>query len=339
MTAYLGGRREQTQARLDEITRQLADAEQIAGGRACVYATGSFARGEASAHSDLDLFIVGTTETRQLDAGCELHTKEVRQLPRLDEIRIKSKLIDVTARLLIPAFSGDGEYLSHYTVADLVKTLGRPEDDVANTFTARLLLLLESRALIGAAVHQRAISDVLQAYWRDYDGHETEFRPAFLINDVLRLWRTFCVNYEARTASVPAEKKAKRKLKNYKLKHSRLLTCYSAVLYLLRCFEREQTVTLDDAGRMCTLTPTQRLEWLAEDAPNHGARVGRTIELYERFLRATDESEDSLVRTFMDKPRSVSLLKQAHEFGDSLYELVSEFREGRSAELFRVLVM
>ena len=38
-----------------------------------------------------------------------------------------------------------------------------------------------------------------------------EFMPAFLANDILRLWRTFCVNYEARTQTEPAEKKAKRK--------------------------------------------------------------------------------------------------------------------------------
>jgi hypothetical protein len=40
-----------------------------------------------------------------------------------------------------------------------------------------------------------------------------------------------------------------------------------------------------------------------------------------------------------NKERSASLAREAHEFGDSLYRLVSEFREGHAAELFRVLVM
>jgi hypothetical protein len=73
--------------------------------------------------------------------------------------------------------------------------------------------------------------------------------PAFLANDILRIWRTFCVNYEARTETEPAEKKAKRKLKNYKLEHSRLLTCYSA---LLRVF-KDRTPMRSIAANECLL--------------------------------------------------------------------------------------
>ena len=52
-------RRSATKRRLSELRTRLVDAEVRAGDKACVYATGSFGRGEASTHSDLDLFIVG----------------------------------------------------------------------------------------------------------------------------------------------------------------------------------------------------------------------------------------------------------------------------------------
>ena len=84
--------------------------------------------------------------------------------------------------------------------------------------------------------------------------------PTFLTNDILRLWRTFCVNYEARTERVPELEKAKGKLKNYKLKHSRLLTCYSAILYLIAIHYQNVSVHPSDAREMTELTPTQRLE-------------------------------------------------------------------------------
>ena len=84
--------------------------------------------------------------------------------------------------------------------------------------------------------------------------------PTFLTNDILRLWRTFCVNYEARTERVPELEKAKGKLKNYKLKHSRLLTCYSAILYLIAIHYQNGSVHPSDAREMTELTPTQRLE-------------------------------------------------------------------------------
>ena len=142
-------------------------------------------------------------------------------------------MISATRRLKIREFSGDGEYLVHYTQHELVEALGKRHDDAKNTFTARLLLLSESRPVLGTQVYDKTIDNVVEAYWRDYEDQKNDFTPTFLANDILRLWRTFCVNYGASTSSEPAEKKAKRKLKNYKLRHSRLLTCYSALLYLL----------------------------------------------------------------------------------------------------------
>ena len=221
---------------------------------ACAYATGSFGRRESSAHSDLDLFIVGQG-SRQKPA-----------IRGLDEILIKADLIDATRTLGIRDFSGDGEYLKHYTIKELMDGLGTPEDDVENTFTARLLLLLESFPLIGQTAYHQIIDEVIAAYWRDYEQNKNVFMPAFLANDILRMWRTFCVNYEARTHSEPEKEMAKRRLKNYKLKHSRLLTCYSALLYLLAVFTRNKTVSPKDVKEMISLTPTERLGWLLAQA-------------------------------------------------------------------------
>lgn len=206
MSDYLEHRRRTTDIRLDRLRADLATAEMLAGGRACVYLTGSFARGEAGSHSDLDLFIMGKG------------TKTSPALRRLDEICVKADLIEATRKHEIPDFSRDGEYLVHYTEDELIETLGSQQDDACNTFTARLLLLLESRALIGEAVYHDTIQAVVAAYWGEFEDHKRDFVPAFLVNDILRLWRTFCVNYEARTKNSPPEKKAKRKLANYKLK-------------------------------------------------------------------------------------------------------------------------
>ena len=214
----LSDRRIATAARIETLRDRLKETERLAAGKACVYATGSFGRCEASAHSDLDLFIVG-----KRDGIEELDGKEGSLLKHLDEICIKAALIDVTRQLGIPEFSGDGRYLVHYSVHDFTKTLGTPEDDVTNTFTARLLLLLESCPLLEDQVYREIIEEVIGAYWGDYEDHKTDFMPAFLANDILRLWRTFCVNYEAGTTKIPAEQRAKRRLKNYKLKHSRTL--------------------------------------------------------------------------------------------------------------------
>ncbi len=156
--------------------------------------TGSLGREEAGKASDLDLFIVGAS-------GGEA------------EICLKAELIRAVRKLQFPEFSGDGEYLQFHTIDELVGGLGTSTDDSQNTFTARLLLVLESRCLLGDEIYKKAIDSVLAKYWRDFADHAENFAPAFLANDILRLWRTLCVNYEARTETEPPEKKRGARLK------------------------------------------------------------------------------------------------------------------------------
>ena len=148
----------------------------------------------------------------------------------MDEILIKADLIEATGSFASLISLVAASILPIIRSKNWLEPSGHLEDDAKNTFTARLLLLLESSALLGQAVYTEITHEVISAYWKDYQRHKNDFSPAFLANDILRMWRTFCVNYEARTASEPDIEKAKRKLKNYKLKHSRLLTCYSALL-------------------------------------------------------------------------------------------------------------
>lgn len=311
-------RRAKTTERIKELQDKLTIAKGFCTDEVCVYATGSFARGEASAFSDLDLFIVGEG------------TPEKPALDPLNEILIKADLIDVIRELKIPDFSGGGEYLTHHTVSELVKSLGTPEDDASNTFTARLLLLLESSPLVGEEAYRKIINNVVSAYWRDYADHKNDFIPAFLANDVLRMWRTFCVNYEARTETDPPIRKAKRKLKNYKLKHSRLLTCYSGLLYLLAVFSSNKTVSPTDAIDMVKMTPTKRLEWLRAQRQTAAAHesINKLIDKYEEFLRCTDDSEEHLVERFMDKEQGKALLASAYEFGNIVFEVLEKIGGG-----------
>jgi len=320
-------RREQARSRIQALRAELGRAQQLCGDSACVYITGSFGRGEAASHSDLDLFIVGQG------------TSEKPSLSRLNQILVKADLIETSKKLGLPDFSGDGEYLAHHTAAELSDTLGKPEDDVNNTFTARLLLLLESTPLIGESAYKRIVDDVVASYWRDYEQNKSTFVPAFLANDILRMWRTFCVNYEARTQSVPPERKAKRSLKNYKLKHSRLLTCYSALLYLLAVFSKNGTVSPTDATAMISITPTQRLEWLLSQAELSGAveTIKKLVQAYERFLANTDASEAELVARFLDKSKKKEYWESASEFGDLIFATFNLI--GNNNRLHRLLVV
>ena len=312
MREILERRRKETSDRTRELQTLLGPADNLCTGKACVYVTGSFGRRETSQFSDLDLFIAG------------YGTSEKPALSRLDEILVKADLIEATRRQHIPEFSGDGAYLKHYIVSELLQSLGTPHDDASNTFTARLLLLLESGPLIGADVYKRITDDVIAEYWGDYGDHKNDFIPAFLANDILRMWRTFCVNYEARTEREPELERAKRRLMNYKLKHSRLLTCYSALLYLLTVFSKAKTVSPMDAAYMISLTPTERLEWMISQ-PELGAAHAKITELlqrYEQFLENTEIPKEELMSRFLDKEKRKQYSESAYQFGDLVWNVL-----------------
>jgi len=328
VTNQLKLREEYTRTRTATLRDRLKNTEELCAARACVYVTGSFGRLEASTHSDLDLFIVGK------------HDDNEPLLKDLEATCVKADLIRTTRDLGFPDFSGDGEYLKNYSIKQIIDTLGKPDDDSSNTFTARLLLLLESRPLLESQVHADLVRKVVSAYWRDYVGHEKEFMPAYLANDILRLWRTFCVNYEARTKTDPAEMKAKRRLKNYKLKHSRLLTCYSALMMLLAVYARQNTVTPEAAFEMTQLTPAERVMRLVEGPCRVDAidsQVSALFAKYDRFLATTDDTEANLIARFLDKDDARELMQEASEFGYHVFEILST--TGQANRFHRLLMV
>ena len=85
-------RRRYADAKLAKLRESLSKAAELCKDKACVYATGSYGRREASEHSDLDAFIVG--KAAEGEGG-----KTKRLLSRLDEICVKADLITATNNL------------------------------------------------------------------------------------------------------------------------------------------------------------------------------------------------------------------------------------------------
>jgi len=165
-----------------------------------------------------------------------------------------------------------------------------------------------------------------------------------LANDILRYWRTLCLNYEASTSEQsPREQtprdRAKRKIKNYKLKHSRMLTCYSAVLYLLFVYSRNGTVTPSDAQTMVSLTPTSRVEFVANELGDSEpvSCIYDFLGKYERFLEVTSASEEDLIKLFSEDAEAHKLRDEQSDFGELAYTIL--YSIGHENRLYRRLVI
>ena len=257
--------RKRSEKRLEEIRAKFRESQILRGHDLSIFCTGSFARREAGINSDLDLFIV------------------VDKSPnRLQEINILAELIRINNSLEFPPFSNDGKYLKVHLFGRLKRATGSRYDDSSNIFTTRLLLMLESEPLFGQEGYARYLNGVAKHYYRD-DDQAKPFKPLFLLNDLLRYWRTLCLNYEERRND---PKKPFRK-GNANLKFSRLITVFSTVLPLVA----EPLDTLEGFVELCRRPALERLAQGVDRLSDPALQESWEIFLndYARFLKLKDQ--------------------------------------------------
>ncbi|MBU1224122.1 MAG: hypothetical protein KKA22_01205 [Gammaproteobacteria bacterium] len=241
----------------------------------CIYAAGSLARHETGRISDLDLFFIGHSQNKD---------RRGRSISRLQEIEAFADLIRLNSELELQPFSGDGLYLKIHELDDLIDGTGSSDDDSENLFTTRLLLLLESKPIAGVSVYDHAVSQVLSMYFRDGRGRK-DFRPLFLLNDILRYWRTLCLNYE-RDRFESGKPWWKR---NLNLKFPRKLTVFSTVLAIIAT----RMTSAADFLPIATMTPMERMAFALDQIDDVSliSQYTSVLDDYEDFLAAKSHSE------------------------------------------------
>lgn len=308
-------RRSFTQERLASLAERLTNLEELRKfPELCVYTTGSYARHEASTHSDIDLFFVNRGSQKDFPVS------------RLDELRLFARVIDIGENLGFPAFSNDGEYLQILHLDDILSMLGGRDDDYRNFFTARMLLLLESAPLYHREQYDEMISSVVGAYFRDYPDHAINFRPVFLINDVLRFWKTLCLNYEHRRNKPDSEKEQKRKqqVKNFKLKFSRLMTCFGTVVATCA---KAAPITQEDIITLVEKVPLDRFLAAVEPVQALHELSEAIISDYEWFMGKTALPTEELRDLFESKEARTELFSRADTFSQRVYDVLTFFAE------------
>ena len=289
----------------------------------CIYVTGSFGRLEASKHSDLDLFFIHKGAFKS------------NPVPRIQKTLLDADLIRITRDSSFPDFSNDGEYLTVHYLDDIRDAIGGPYDDFKNYFTARMLLLLESRSLYNKDFYACILKTIVESYYRDYHDHETSFRPVFLINDIMRFWRTLCLNYEhRRNRPSDSDKKNRSFLLNLKLKFSRLLTCYSAVVLLSI---KRDTVNPDDLLEIVQLSPLDRLDRVADMVPGTREQVTEMKRSYSWFLEKTARTKHEVFHWIADPGNRNDAFCKGREFATQMYGLLLKVTEGTDTMRFLVV--
>jgi len=303
-------------AELARLAKELAPADEGA-----IVVFGSMARREFTDGSDLDwaILIDGRADSR--------HQEIVHEFKRrLDPNRFKSPG---------PTDLFGGLVFSH----DLIHAIGG-DDDTNRNMTRRLLLLLESAAVPvdnNEAVRARIVEAILDRYVKEdasflMPGDTSQKIPRFLLNDVVRLWRTMAVDYANKYRVRDGQKWA---LRNIKLRMSRKLLFVSGLFmcisWLLHKREHGDTglsrqQLIDHLLRWTEITPLDSLAVIVKDyAPHLGSEI---FDSYDSFLGMLDNnmSRQQIEGLSPDKACEDKAFLEAREnsakFNDALVKLL-----------------
>jgi len=282
---------------------------------------GSLARREWTQGSDVDwtLLVDGPADPQ--------HREVAREFAR--------RLEDADFRKPGPAGVFGCPVFSH----DLIHLIGGEGDTNAN-LTRRILLLLESSSLATIDAHIRVVRGVLSRYLDSEKSFLGESGrrykvPRFLLNDIVRYWRTIAVDYVNKQWDRGDQGWA---LRNIKLRFSRKLLFVSG---LLACFtsylehsvqKKDELFKNEDEARQAVKSHlAQRLELtpidsLAHHLLSHAKKeTSNTIlSAYDTFLERLNEPDSRKILSELPIDRSYSdslfsdLREASHQFQDGL---------------------
>jgi hypothetical protein len=160
-----------------------------------------------------------------------------------------------------------------------------------------MLLLLESVPATGPETHRAVRDRVIDRY---LERHHKDYRPPrFLLNDIIRYWRTICVDFEGKIAEDVRDGVTVDKfvMRNAKLRTSRKFLYASGLLPALLCHHLEAEHMPTFLRTQLDAMPTDRVARAFLHLGQTDAGL-RTLAVYNAWIRlmSDDASRDALAR-------------------------------------------
>ena len=263
-----------------------------------IVTVGSFARREASQQSDLDFFFITDND---VDAPNK-------------EIEIFRKLI-VKRGIKMPAESG--AFNETQRRSEMIRNIGGNED-ITEKLTRRLLFLLEGEWLYNKKLFDKLFDQFINLYVKDTITDHQLCR--FLLNDLIRYYRTICVDFAFKTS----EDGKSWGDRNIKLIFSRKLLYFSGILVVAETVQHNPQTKREILKKYLRLTPLERVKEIC------GLRSEKVLRVYDDFLAqmASPEVRAVLKETKEDpkkhSPEFQTFKNKGHHFTFELSRLLDD---------------
>ncbi len=183
-----------------------------------------------------------------------------------------------------------------------------------------MLLLLESVPVLGGDAHARCWDRVLHTY---LDRGAKDYRPPrFLLNDLVRYWRTMCVDFEGKHWDGAAD--AKWVTRNAKLRTSRKLLFAAGLIPLLASSAVPREEQFAFISGQLRAVPTDRIAeaFLDLDEGRTADAGARGLQAYDRFveLLADGEVRAELLRLTASTRDASPVWREIKSLGDELQQ-------------------
>jgi predicted nucleotidyltransferase len=229
-----------------------------------IVVAGSYGRMEASPESDLDYIII----------------TEGENLGNINKIR--QKIIEIIKDFKIPLPNDTGVFAQTRPKKQIIDIIGDMEDDLVS-LAQRLLLIMETKAIYNEDLFKKTIDEILRKYL-EYVIDDPKKEAIFLLNDLIRYFRSIAVNYQYNFW----KDNAKWTIRNVKLRHSRILI-YAGLLLLILNSSKNRTNKYEYIFKNIFLTPLEKIISVYRD--NHDYNYYKLLGAYNIFLGRINNKE------------------------------------------------
>ena len=240
-----------TENKLKKIRDRLKELP-LDGSAVLVY--GSFARREASAQSDIDYVMVSEGKEMASDLSERVRTEIGSIVPNSP--------------------SEDGAFGEPVNRGDILANIGG-DDDSNRNITRRILLLLEGEWLFNKEGLQEFRREILERYIGE--GMTDHQLALFLLNDIIRYYRTIAVDYEFKISGNGAPKPWA--IRNIKLVFSRKLLYASGLFSIGMTADRARDEKIEILEDLFDRPVMERMMAICGEE-----RMAPVVASYNRFL-------------------------------------------------------